>query len=163
MEICVATEEDLSEIVRIFLSCWHVAYVDVLTEDVRNAMNEKEARELWEASFSNSDRENFMVKDGDLAVAIFRTGIDPDDADTWHLFSLYVDPAFAGRGIGGKVLKEFFEDGRGKRKTRFSLWVFASNAPAKGLYMKNGFLPSGRTRIREAWGELEEELVKVGI
>lgn len=163
MEFRPATEEDLTEIIRIFLSCWHIAYVDVLTEDVRNAMDEKAARELWEASFSHSDRENFLVRDGGSTVAIFRTGVDPDDAHTWHLFSLYVDPAFAGRGIGGNVLKKFFEDGKEKGKSRFSLWVFASNAPAKGLYMKSGFTPSGRTRIREAWGELEEELVKVGI
>lgn len=163
MEFMRATEERLADIIRIFLSCWHVAYVDVLAEEVRNAMDEKAARELWESSFKNSDRDNFLVKDGDSVVAIFRTGIDPDNEDTWHLFSLYVDPAFSGRGIGGTVLKEFFDAGKKRGKSRFSLWVFASNAPAKGLYLKNGFLPSGRTRIREAWSELEEELVKVGI
>lgn len=163
MEFISATEDNLSEIIRIFLSCWHISYKDVLTEEARNAMDEKAARELWATSFTNSDRNNFLVKDGDTAIAIFRTGIDPEDEDTWHLFSLYVDPAFSGRGVGGTVLKEFFDAGKKRGKSRFSLWVFASNAPAKGLYLKNGFLPSGRTRIREAWGELEEELMKVGI
>lgn len=163
MEFEPATENDLSEIIRIFLSCWHIAYVDVLTDEVRNAMDENSARELWETSFTNSNRANFLVKDRESTIAIFRIGIDPDNEHTWHLFSLYVDPDFAGRGIGRAILKEFFDAGRQRGLSRFSLWVFASNAPAKGLYVKNGFLPSGRTRIRDAWGELEEELVKVDI
>jgi ribosomal protein S18 acetylase RimI-like enzyme len=163
MEFIRATEEDLTEIIRIFLSCWHIAYVDVLAEEVRTAMDEKAARALWETSFVNSDRDTFLVKDGSSNVAVFRTGIDPEEENTWHLFSLYVDPICAGRGIGGAVMKEFFEAGKKKDKSRYSLWVFASNAPAKGLYLKNGFRPSGRTRIRDSWGEVEEELVKVDI
>ena len=79
MEFIRATEEDLTEIIRIFLSCWHIAYVDVLAEEVRTAMDEKAARALWVTSFENSDRDTFLVKDGNSTVAVFRTGVDPDD------------------------------------------------------------------------------------
>ena len=95
MEFIRATEEDLTEIIRIFLSCWHIAYEDVLAEEVRTAMDEKTARALWETSFVNSDRDTFLVKDGSSNVAVFRTGIDPEEENTWHLFSLYVDPICA--------------------------------------------------------------------
>lgn len=163
MKFREATENDLPEIVNIFLHCWKMAYVDVLNEEVRNSMDETAARNLWCKSFSQPERKTYLFEEDSHPVAVFRTGPDTDDESKWHLFSLYVDPFFAGRGIGNAALEKLFDEAKLLGKREISLWVFTRNTPAKKLYINKGFLPSGRTRITESWGELEEEFVKVNI
>ncbi|HET9500808.1 MAG TPA: GNAT family N-acetyltransferase [Marmoricola sp.] len=69
---------------------------------------------------------------------------DPDGGDVlgflvltpaW-LDSLYVGPDHQGRGIGSALL----DLAKAQRPDGFSLWVFASNAPARGFYHRHGLL-----------------------
>lgn len=69
---------------------------------------------------------------------------DPDDGAalgflvltaTW-LDSLYVGPGHQGRGLGSSLL----DLAKSRRPDGFSLWVFASNAPARGFYHRHGLL-----------------------
>lgn len=54
--------------------------------------------------------------------------------DTW-LHHLYIDPAFAGQGIGTGLL----QSAMGRRK-ELRLWVFQRNTRARDFYAANGFL-----------------------
>ena len=53
--------------------------------------------------------------------------------DTW-LHHLYIDPAFAGQGIGTGLLQSAMA-----RRKELRLWVFQRNARARAFYAKNGF------------------------
>lgn len=163
MKFRKAKIEDLPIITSIFLSCWKSSYREVLSDAVREKMDTAAATELWSASFKNPDRTTFLVGESEKADAVFRTGIDPENPSRWHLFSLYVDPASAGRGIGSAVMNELIDQAKLEGKSEISLWVFDKNIVAKGLYSKFNFKPSGRTRVTESWGENEVELVRVNI
>lgn len=163
VKIRIASTEDLTRIVDVFLACWKIAYQTVLSEKVREAMDFSAAKELWEKSFVAEGRTNFVIEVDSAIVAVFRTGIDSDNPDKWHLFSLYVHPNNAGQGLGSEILEILIKEARTKHFKAITLWVFEKNIPALNLYKKFGFTPTGRTRIRESWGELEIELIRVDI
>ncbi|MEO6512548.1 MAG: GNAT family N-acetyltransferase [Nocardioides sp.] len=59
---------------------------------------------------------------------------------TW-LDHLFVDPAAQGSGVGGVLL----DTAKGVRPDGLCLWVFESNAPARGFYGGRGFVELERT------------------
>jgi len=98
---------------------------------------------------------------------VIRYGRDPDQAETGHVFSLYVDPTTSGRGVGTALLRhaqEWFVDNGLSRAT---LWVFEANARARGFYATQRWRPDGKTRVepefetpevRLSWQPVESEL-----
>jgi N-acetylmuramic acid 6-phosphate etherase len=100
-------------------------------------------------------------------AGVIRYGRDPDQAETGHVFSLYVDPAAGGRGIGTALIRHaqewFVENGL----SRATLWVFEANARARGFYATQRWRPDGQTRVepefetpevRLSWQAIESEL-----
>lgn len=153
--------EDIDAIVRIFRACWTQSYRDVLSEEVRNAMTDTKAYELWLPSLSlDTDRETLVACIDDSPVGIARIGSDPDFPSRGHLFSLYVDPESAGKGFGKALLTAALEKLSGRKFNEISLWVFKANPGAIGLYKKLGFEPTGRERTDPRWCSLEIELLR---
>ncbi|MDP1720636.1 MAG: GNAT family N-acetyltransferase [Candidatus Nanopelagicaceae bacterium] len=153
--------EDIDAIVRIFRSCWTKSYRDVLNDEVRNAMTQEKAYELWLPSLSeNADRETLVACIDDSPIGIARIGTDPDFPARGHLFSLYVDPESAGKGFGKALLAAALEKLSVRKFSEISLWVFKANPGAIGLYEKLGFKPTGRERTDPRWRSLEIELLR---
>jgi len=156
-----AKAEDIDAIVQIFRSCWVQSYRDVLSEEVRNAMTEEKAYELWLPSLStNTDRETLLACIEDAPIGIARIGSDPDFPSRGHLFSLYVDPESAGKGFGKALLAAALEKLSVRKFNEISLWVFKANPGAIALYKKLGFEPTGRERTDPRWRSLEIELLR---
>ena len=61
-----------------------------------------------------------------------------------ELYKLYVEPAFQGRGIGGRLL-EHAVSALGARR----LWVLERNARARRFYARHGFAPTGAQRFED--------------
>jgi len=151
---------DIDEVVRIFRECWQEAYVDVLSEEVRNAMTVDKAYELWRPSFSsNSDRETLVACIGDKPVGMARIGSDPDLPSRGHLFSLYIEPKSGGKGFGSALLTTALATLSECNFKEVSLWVFKANPGAIGLYRKMGFTPTGRERTDPRWRSVEIEML----
>ena len=153
--------EDIDAIVRIFRACWTQSYSEVLNEEVRKAMTEEKAYELWVPSLStNADRETLVACIDDAPIGIARIGSDPDLPSRGHLFSLYVDPESAGKGFGKALLTAALDKLSVRQFSEISLWVFKANPGAIGLYKKLGFEPTGRERTDPRWRSLEIELLR---
>lgn len=152
--------EDIDAIVRIFRACWQESYRDLLNEDVRSAMTVENARELWlPALTSNSDRETLVACIGRNPIGVARIGRDPDFTDRGHLFSLYIEPEYAGKGFGKALLTAALRRLSERGSKEISLWVFKANLGALGLYKKMGFKPTGRERTDTRWQSLEIEML----
>lgn len=158
MNMRLATEEDLASIVSIFLSCWKESYADVLSAEVREAMDAERAEQLWNKSFFDETLRTYISYEDKNPTAVFRYGAARDEAGAGHLYSLYVDPRFSGRGVGRSIMEEVISLARSDAFERITLWVFESNLPARALYKKFGFEPTGRSRMTPEWGALEIEL-----
>lgn len=160
MTIRPGRAEDIDAIVRIFRACWLESYRDLLNEDVRNAMSVEKARDLWlPALTSKSDRETLVACIGENPIGMARIGRDPDFPDRGHLFSLYIEPEYAGKGFGKALLTTALSWLSERGSTEISLWVFKANLGALGLYKKMGFEPTGRERIDARWQSLEIEML----
>ena len=160
MTIRPGRAEDLDPIVGIFRACWQEAYRDVLGEDVRDAMTVEKANELWRPALSTkSDRKPLVACLGDTPIGVTRIGSDPDSPSRGHIFSLYVDPKNAGRGVGKGLLSQALSTLKDLNFKEISLWVFKANPGAIGLYKRMGFEPTGRERIDDRWKSLEIEML----
>ena len=162
MELAIraGTTADIDEIVRIFRECWQESYVDVLSQEVRDAMSLDKAYELWKPSLaSRSDRETLVACISDKPVGMARIGSDPDLPSRGHLFSLYIEPESAGKGFGKALLAAALAKLSERNFKEISLWVFNANPGAMGLYRKMGFMLTGRERMDPRWRSVEVEML----
>jgi ribosomal protein S18 acetylase RimI-like enzyme len=160
MHLRSAEIKDLPAIANLFLRCWTISYASVLSESARSAFDLESAKDLWRTSIENpGDKQTLLMVENEDVVAVFRIGSDKDDPTQGHLFSLYVDPDFAGRGYGKFALLESIKRSKSAGFKAMTLWVFAENERANSLYLKHGFSATGKSRVTPDWGALEIELI----
>ena len=99
-----------------------------------------------------------MARVESAAVGMIRFGPDADDPSRGHVFSLYVDPAAAGAGIGRALLEQAVRELAGRGFRTATLWVFAANARALRFYRAGGWEPTGETRVEPEWRAPELQL-----
>lgn len=120
---------------------------------------------FWEDRLSGAEGTTLLAVKDRRVVGFIHFGVSPDgDADetTGHIFSVHVDPASTGRGIGGRLVeaatKAMADDGH----VVATLWVVAENTPARRLYHHLGWRPDGTGRTEKlSVGEEEGDEVEV--
>ena len=162
MEIRAAHIDDLEEIVDVFRKCWTLSYESILPKNVRDEMSVDAAREMWKGAFEqHPDRENFVITDDDRVLGMARIGVDENDSSAGHLFSLYVSPESAGKGLGRALLRDVLGRLRQRGFNKITLWVFKDNPTARGLYESEGFTPTGAEKTDPRWKIPQIEMVTV--
>ena len=155
-----ATVADLDSLVEIFRACWLTSYRDILPQSVRDEMTDDKARQMWALSvLPHSERTTFVIEQDGAVVGVARVGSDVSNSARGHLFSLYVHPDNAGRGLGKLLLKHALASLRENGFEEITLWVFKNNAPTRKLYSSLGFLETGQERIDERWKNPEIEML----
>jgi ribosomal protein S18 acetylase RimI-like enzyme len=94
---------------------------------------EEEVRR-WFRDVLLPDAQTWIALAGSRPVAVLT--LDGDDLD-----QLYVDPAFAGQGIGSMLV----DLAKSLRPEGLELWTFQSNHPAQAFYRRHGFTELYRT------------------
>ena len=162
MEFRLAQATDIEAIARLFHSCWHQSYSEILSDEVRAAMEMDEAKKLWLPSLENpGDKETVLGFVEEKVAAVFRIGKDPREVRRGHLFSLYVEPALSGRGLGKSALDEAIRRLELQGFREITLWVFANNLIAQKLYRSRNFDLSGDKRMDERWQSPEIEMLRL--
>ena len=119
-----ATPEDADELAELYLATRRAAEPAMppqvhTADEVRGYHRRVVAEdEVWVASGSDGSMLGYLVLQ-----------------QAW-LHSLYVGPDHQGTGIGSALL----DLAKQRRPEGFSLWVFASNAPARGFYRRHGLV-----------------------
>jgi GNAT superfamily N-acetyltransferase len=65
---------------------------------------------------------------------------------TADLVSMWVRPGFRGRGIGEALIEAAAAWAKARSFPTLFLWVTETNAPARRLYARRGFTPTGETQ-----------------
>jgi ribosomal protein S18 acetylase RimI-like enzyme len=73
------------------------------------------------------------------AVGLVYTRLDPAATDTAHLYSMWVDPAARGAGVGAQLVGAVVDFARGHGARTLLLQVTEGNAAARRLYERAGF------------------------
>lgn len=154
-----AVPNDLDFLVEIFRSCWLISYKGLLPKEVQEEMTAEKARQMWSLSVQpHPDRITFIIEENKVPVGVARVGVDVSNKTLGHLFSLYVHPNSAGRGIGTTLLKYVLSTLRERNFEEITLWVFKENAPTRKLYRTLGFVETGQERIDDRWRIPEIEM-----
>ena len=104
-----------------------------------------------------------LVATDDEALGFASFGNDADDENRGHLFSLYVSPESAGKGVGSKLLNEVISELSKIGKPEITLWVFKENPTAIGLYRKFSFVETGREKTDERWQIPQIEMLRKAV
>ncbi len=104
----------------------------------------------------------FVAVDGDEPVGL-AAGLAFDElpADERHLVSMWVAPRARGQGVGGLLVSAVVSWARSEGAARLSLCVVVDNQPARAVYSRAGFVPTGDIRpvLPGEPNRLEERMV----
>jgi ribosomal protein S18 acetylase RimI-like enzyme len=154
---------DLGSLVTVFRACWNISYRDLISAEVREAMDIATTTNLLSASANPKPGRFTLVAIEDETLGFASFGNDAEDESRGHLFSLYVSPENAGKGVGSKLLTEVIAKLEQLDKPEITLWVFKENPTAIGLYRKFGFSETGREKTDERWQIPQIEMLRKAI
>jgi ribosomal protein S18 acetylase RimI-like enzyme len=164
MRIRPVESSDLGSLVTIFRACWNISYRNLISAEVREAMDLEAATKLLANAVNpNPGRYTFIATEAESGLGFASFGSDSDDPTKGHLFSLYVSPESAGKGVGSKLLNEVISELGKIGKPEITLWVFKENPTAIGLYRKFGFSETGREKTNERWQIPQIEMLRKAI
>ena len=119
------------EIARVYISSWHDAYPGVLPASLLRAMTLKGQTARWQAAIRAQGRETVLVAEssshGIVGMASIGPARDSGLGFDGEIYTLYVDPAFYGRGIGRALLKGAFAALRKNGMSSCVIWAHAKN------------------------------------
>ncbi|MHB1597842.1 MAG: GNAT family N-acetyltransferase [Acidimicrobiales bacterium] len=155
--------EDSTALARVFVDAWRSSYRSVIDDEVLDALDETEIADWLRELVAASHPTTLVAESGGDILGFTRYGDDPEDPRNGHVYALYVAPGAAGRGIGRRLLREAIDaidaaDSRGRRTV--TLWVFAANHRARGLYASLGFSPDGAHRVEPRYGADEIRMLR---
>jgi ribosomal protein S18 acetylase RimI-like enzyme len=156
----LASTDDLSGILDVFLLCWQVSYAAVLPPRLVETMTAERGRLLWQGALESDNAGQVLIatRENDPEIlGVTRFGSSERVGD---VHSLYVHPRSQGLGIGGRLLTAATDVLAAQGGTRARLWVFEQNAPSVHFYARHGWLPDGESRVQEEFGEREIRLSK---
>ena len=91
-------------------------------------------------------RAQFVVSAGGSSVGT-AAGARSQDGTSADLISMWVDPAWRGRGVGDLLVRDVLAWAERKRIGEVRLWVTDGNRRAERLYRRHGFVPSGERQL----------------
>lgn len=155
-----ATINDAARIAEIDVFSSRYAYKRILSEECLYKDLSVEARiPVYKKWITEKRFELNVYEDSDTGIIKGMMGIglceDDDKKEAFELHFIYVDPVFAGRGIGSEMLRLFEKKGKDKGCSEFVVWVLQENAPARKFYEKNNYCPDGNEKIFKRWNKRE--------
>jgi GNAT superfamily N-acetyltransferase len=123
--------EDAAEIAQVYISSWHDTYPGVLPTQLLRAMTPKGQTARWQAAIRAHGRESVLVatngRHGIVGMASLGAARDGGLGFDGEVYTLYVDPAFYGRGVGRALLKGAFQELRRNGMGSCVIWAHAKN------------------------------------
>lgn len=103
-----------------------------------------DAEQLTERDWRHrlAGRVTFAAVAGSAPVGLV-SGIPSDRPGEAELISMWVDPGWRARGIGGQLVETVFEWAADAGFSSLRLWVASGNAGAERLYSRYGFTKTG--------------------
>ena len=105
--------------------------------------------QMWErraADCAASDATSLFFAERDGEVVGLAGGFFEDGEPMPSLISMWVAPSARGQGAGEALTEAVVAWVRSLGATRLQLWVTETNAPAKALYRRTGFVETGETQ-----------------
>lgn len=86
---------------------------------------------------------NFIARDGDREVGLAAIFAEAGAPGRMHLVSMWVDPGHRRRGVARALVDQALRWAGERQAREVVLWVVDQNTPARRLYERVGFRPTG--------------------
>ncbi|ATW25086.1 GNAT family N-acetyltransferase [Candidatus Formimonas warabiya] len=141
MEIRKGTLDDVKDISRIHALSWKSAYGGIVPQAYLDELKE----DFWVSAFSVWIKDNVLavqiITDHGSPVGCVAYGRSRDKSlPSWgEIVSLYLLPAYFGKGYGNRLLKSALSDLKKSGYQSLYLWVLQDNQRARRFYEKSGW------------------------
>ncbi|HEU5396386.1 MAG TPA: GNAT family N-acetyltransferase [Verrucomicrobiae bacterium] len=146
-----ATVADARAIASVHEDTWRVAYRGQIPDRVLECMDLGFRLQLWrerlpKGSVFVADEDDVVIGFSDL-VACRDKDLDPKAVA--ELVSIYVRPQHWRKGVGRALCHRVLREAKKQAYSAVTLWVLATNTPAKCFYERMGFQPDGGAKREE--------------
>ena len=150
-----AVVSDAAAMAAVMVAAWRHGYRGIVADEVIEAQTVERWEPVLAAALgpgAGADAGAVVaVDDVERVIGFAGFNPDPDDPAAGHLASLYVDPAAAGAGIGGRLVQRALAELANAGRPAVTLWVFRDNARARALYERCGFRTDGTELVDLRW------------
>jgi L-amino acid N-acyltransferase YncA len=164
MRVRPAGPEDASGMAAVHVAGWRAAYPGLIAREAIEARTLAVREAQWRAAFAGPEERGpwMWVAEEEGRVAGFASAgpcrDQEPEPELGELYTLYLDPAFIGRGVGRALLERALAGLREHGFTEAVLWVLASNQRARRFYEAAGFRWDGGHRHEEEMGPQHRDL-----
>jgi GNAT superfamily N-acetyltransferase len=167
-----AQPDDVAEIARIHRDTWRTAYRDIVPAEVLWTVEVDRTTPAWAEAVGRG--QVFVAAEGTWMVGFCVAGIAPEgevahadgslpaDSATTALVNVLVEPRWARRGHGGRLLATAASHLREAGATRGVAWVPEADKASTGFYAKTGWEADGTVRTLDAGGRPLREIRVTG-
>ncbi len=131
LQIRQARQDDAADVAQVYIDSWQDTYPGVLPSALLRAMTPRGQTARWLAAIRAKGRETVLVADSASHGIVGMTSVGPSrDGDLGfdgEVYTLYVDPAFYGMGVGRALLKGAFRCLRADGMSSCVIWAHALN------------------------------------
>jgi GNAT superfamily N-acetyltransferase len=154
---------DIPRVAEIHVFGWRAAYRGIVDDAYLfgTLAVEKRIASLGRA-FEEGREETWLLEEEGIVKGFSTMGPcrNPDKADAFELWGLYVEPLMKGAGIGSRLLRHCEDEARARGHGENCLWVLRDNAAAHRFYEGRGYAPDGKEEILERFGVVELRYAK---
>ena len=131
LQIRQARQDDAADVAQVYIDSWHDTYPGVLPSALLRAMTPRGQTARWLAAIKAQSRETVLVAEtqqyGIVGMASMGPSRDLNLGFDGEVYTLYVDPAFYGMGVGRALLKGGFRCLRADGLSSCVIWAHALN------------------------------------
>ena len=170
-----AAPADAGEIARLQLGIWRTAYAEILPAEVLLGLDDDAATAQWRHTIEHGPATVFVATEGKWTVGFVAAGpapeaesadaagtAPPDAATVALVSSLLVEPRWARRGHGGRLLAAAAQAMRQAGATRGIGWVPVADSASLAFFRRAGWESDGTVRTLDAGGRPLRELRVTG-
>ncbi|HSG30236.1 MAG TPA: GNAT family N-acetyltransferase [Thermodesulfobacteriota bacterium] len=147
MNIRLASPKDAKQIAQVHVVSWKEAYKNIMTEKTLSSITVAKQKKEWDTYLEDEHAQTLVAeKDGRIVgFVIFGDTWDEDLEDksdsSYEIYSIYVDPAEFGNGIGTELLTEMKKH---EKRNHIYVWVVVENKWGQ-FFLKHGFKQQKKT------------------
>ena len=133
LRVRTARPEDAADLARIYIDSWQDTYAGVISHTLLGAMSLRTHTARWQATIKAMEKHSGTVLVAEAAqfgaIGLCSLGKARDSGCGYdgEVYTLYVDPAFLGRGAGRALLTGAFEALKERKMRSCLIWAHAGN------------------------------------
>ena len=129
LSVRLARPEDAADLARIYIDSWQDTYAGVISHSLLGAMSLKNHTARWQNTIKGPGTV-LVAEDshfGPVGLTSLGAARDAGLGFDGEVYTLYVDPAFLGRGTGRALLAGAFDNFKDRKLRSCLIWAHARN------------------------------------